>query len=120
MNWLNILLGILCVWRVTHLLSAEDGPWRILSRFREAAGSGFWGQLLGCFYCLSLYTAATFAFAIASSWRDRLMLCLALSAGAILLERLTGEQRLRLQDLYTEDPADELTGREREDTYVLR
>ena len=35
MDWLRIVLGILCVWRVTHLLNAEDGQ-RHLNSFRQA------------------------------------------------------------------------------------
>ena len=51
----------LAVWRVTHLLAAEDGPGGVLSRLRAAAGGGFWESLLGCFYCLSLWVALPFA-----------------------------------------------------------
>jgi hypothetical protein len=83
--WLT--LGVLCVWRVTHLLYAEDGPADLLVHFRRWMGSGFWGKLLDCFYCLSLWIAVPFALWIGSEWRERLLLWLALSAGAILLER---------------------------------
>jgi hypothetical protein len=115
MDWLKVLLGTLCVWRITHLLSAEDGPRRTLARLRPAAGAGFWGQLLSCFYCLSLYVAAPLTLPLASVWKDRLLLWPALSAGAILLERLTGERGLRLQDLYAQD-----TVPDQEDSHVLR
>lgn len=50
-----VTLSLLCVWRITHLLQAEDGPWDLLVRFRRMAGSGFVGELLDCFYCLSLW-----------------------------------------------------------------
>ena len=43
-------LGTLCVWRITHLLDAEDGPWDVVVRLRRRAAEGFWGQLLDCFY----------------------------------------------------------------------
>ena len=58
---LRLVLGILGVWRITHLLQAEDGPWDVIVRLRRAAGDGFWGSLLDCFYCLSLWIAARFA-----------------------------------------------------------
>ena len=83
-----LVLGILAVWRISHLLHAEDGPWDILVRLRRKAGSGFWGQLLDCFYCLSIWIAIPFALLIGASWAERLLLWPALSAGAILLERL--------------------------------
>jgi hypothetical protein len=83
------VLGCLGVWRVTHLLNAEDGPWEISARLRLAAGSGFFGRLLDCFYCLSLWVAAPFAWFLGAGYGERLLLWLALSAGAILVERVT-------------------------------
>jgi hypothetical protein len=82
-------LGVLAVWRVTHLLFAEDGPWDVIIRLRRRAGTGFWGNLLDCFYCLSLWIAAPLAVLLGSGWAERLLLWPALSAGAILLERVT-------------------------------
>jgi hypothetical protein len=87
--WLT--LGILAVWRITHLLHAEDGPGDIFVRLRRLAGNGFWGSLLDCFYCLSVWTAGPVAYWIAESWTERLLLWPALSGGAILIERLTSE-----------------------------
>lgn len=81
----GLLLGILGVWRVTHLLNAEDGPFDVLVHLRQAAGQGPWARLLDCFYCLSLWVAAPFAYIIGGSWRERLLLWLALSGGAALL-----------------------------------
>jgi hypothetical protein len=81
-------LGVLGVWRVTHLFNAEDGPWEILVRLRRVAGPSFWGELLDCFYCLSLWVSAPFALLLSSNWRELLLLWLALSGGAILLERV--------------------------------
>jgi len=86
-----LVLGVLCVWRVTHLLHAEDGPWDALARLRRAAGRGFWGGLLDCFYCLSLWIAAPLAFVLGAGWEERMLLWPALSAGAILLERATSK-----------------------------
>lgn len=84
----GFILGVLGVWRITHLLNAEDGPGQVLVRLRRLAGSGFWGELLDCFYCLSLWVAAPFAWLLASGWREGFMLWLALSGAAILLERM--------------------------------
>lgn len=89
MRFYYLALGILAVWRVTHLLNAEDGPWDLFVRFRKLFGAGFWGSLLDCFYCLSLWIAAPFAWWIGSDWKERFLLWPALSAGAILAERLT-------------------------------
>ena len=100
-----LVLGILSVWRVTHLLNAEDGPWNLMVRLRQRAGTGFWAGLLDCFYCLSLWIAAPLAYAIGSGWLERLLLWPALSAGAILLERLAPE-RTATPAFYSEDQED--------------
>ncbi len=89
MRFYRLLLSILAVWRITHLLNAEDGPWDIVVRFRRRAGEGFWGQLLDCFYCLSVWIAAPFAIYLGEELGERILLWPALSAGAILLERIT-------------------------------
>ena len=87
--WLTV--GILVVWRITHLFYGEDGPWGIMVRLRRAAGDGFWASLLDCFYCLSLWVAVPFAALLGEGWSERLMLWPALSGGAIVLERLTAK-----------------------------
>jgi hypothetical protein len=97
------ILGVLSVWRITHLLNAEDGPGQIFVRLRRLAGSGFWGELLDCFYCLSLWVAAPIACLLGSSWLERLLLWPSLSGAAILLERLTAP----VAPAYTEDPIQE-------------
>lgn len=84
-----LALGILAVWRITHLLNSEDGPREILARFRQVLGNGFWGELLDCFYCLSLWIAAPFAWWLGEDWKERLLLWPALSGASILLERVS-------------------------------
>lgn len=53
----RFLPGMLSVWRITHLLHTEDGPWDLVVCLRRRAGNGFGGQLLDCFYCTSLFFA---------------------------------------------------------------
>ncbi|HEX4453356.1 MAG TPA: DUF1360 domain-containing protein [Kofleriaceae bacterium] len=81
-------VGILVTWRVTHLLHAEDGPWNALVRLRRLVRA-VGGKLFDCFYCLSLWVAAPFALALGESWEERGLLIPALSAAAILVERVT-------------------------------
>jgi hypothetical protein len=87
--WLRFALAVLAVWRVTHLLAAEDGPWNAVARLRARLGAGPLGRLMDCFYCLSVWVAAPFALFVA--WRppDLVVAWLALSGGACLLERAT-------------------------------
>jgi hypothetical protein len=91
------------VWRIVHLLNAEDGPWRLVVKLRRIAGTGFWGEMLDCFYCLSVWIAAPFAVFLGERWTDQLLLWPALSGGAILLERLTSRGEQHLPVVYTED-----------------
>jgi Protein of unknown function (DUF1360) len=89
MAFYHLIVGVLVVWRITHLLQAEDGPWEVIVRLRRAAGPGFWGKLLDCFYCLSLWVAAPCAAGAGVSLTQKLLLWPALSGAAILLERVT-------------------------------
>jgi hypothetical protein len=99
----EITLAALCVWRVTHLLQAEDGPWDLVVRLRRTVGEGFFGKLLDCFYCLSLWISIPFAWGFGASWRERLLLWPALSAVAILLERLTSPRTSPPPAFYLEE-----------------
>lgn len=102
-----LILGILGVWRITHLLQAEDGPWNIVIRVRRAVGNGFWGELLDCFYCLSLWISAPFAYILGESLTEQLLLWPALSAGAILVERVTIREQEPLPAPYIEEEEEE-------------
>lgn len=85
----SLLLAVLAVWRVTHLLNAEDGPADVFVRLRRLVGSGLLGRLMDCFYCLSLWVALPFAWALGGTTFERALLWFGLSGGAILLERAT-------------------------------
>lgn len=100
-GWYRLVLGALVTWRLTHLLNAEDGPWLVLVKLRRAAGKGILGQLLDCFYCLSIWIAAPFAVLLGETWTERLLLIPALSAAAIVIERLTAQAPM---PNYVEDP----------------
>ncbi len=107
MRFYALLLGTLGVWRVTHLLHAEDGPWDVFSHMRRRLTAGVLSAIFSCFYCLSLWVAVPFALVIASGENaglaETLLLWPALSAGAIVIERLT-----LIEDVptatYREDP----------------
>ena len=85
----DIVVAVVLLWRITHLLQAEKGPFDLFMRFRSLAGNGFLGQLLDCFYCLSIWLAIPLAILAGDGWAQRLMLWPALSGGACLLERAT-------------------------------
>jgi len=84
--WFRFLLAVLAVWRTTHLLTQEDGPWDLVAHLRESLGQSFWGRLMDCFKCLSLWISVPFAFFIGGGWIQGAVAWLALSGAAILLE----------------------------------
>jgi hypothetical protein len=92
MQFYGLVLGVLAAWRMTHLLNAEDGPWDLLVKLRRLAGNGVFGSVLDCFYCLSLWVSAPLAWLLGDGWKNRLLLWLAISAGAILLQKATSRE----------------------------
>ena len=106
MRFYRFLLGILSVWRITHLLNAEDGPWDVVVHLRRIAGEGFWGQLLDCFYCLSVWIAAPFAVLLGKKPSERILMWPALSAGAILLQSVIGREHGEPPALFVEESED--------------
>lgn len=88
-DFVAVLLAVLAVWRVTHLLVEEDGPWNLFARLRRAASAIRLQKLAGCFYCASVWIAIPFGLLLAREWRTVTTCILALSGGAILLERTT-------------------------------
>jgi hypothetical protein len=107
MKFYRLVLGILTTWRITHLLWGEDGPWDVIIRLRRRAGEGFWGKLLDCFYCLSVWVSAPLGYFIGENWRERVLLWPSLSAGAILLQRATNRSLKVAPAPFIEDPGEE-------------
>jgi len=95
----RFLLAALAVWRLTHLLSKEDGPWDVMLRLRQTMSGGIWGNLISCFYCLSVWMAVPFTFFLKGTPIERIVVWLALSGAACLLERITGDSlEMRIED----------------------
>ena len=80
------MLASLAVWRVTHLLHAEAGPWGLAARWRSLLGEGPLGRMFGCFYCLSVWVAAPFVPWLTGQFITGLVVWAALSAAAIFIE----------------------------------
>jgi hypothetical protein len=92
-------------WRITHLFSKEDGPFNIIFLIRKKAGNGFFGSLLDCFYCTSVWVALPFGLWMGNNWREKLLYWAALSGAACLLEQATAAKDKGKHDTpdYTED-----------------
>jgi hypothetical protein len=81
------LLSVLATWRLTHLLVAEDGPLDLVVTLRRWLGDSFFGTVMDCFYCASLWLAAPFAFTLGHSIQSWLLTWLAIAGAAALLEQ---------------------------------
>ena len=91
MSALGFFAAVLAVWRVTHLIVVEDGPWDLMRRLRRTGERIGLERLINCFLCCSVWVAVPFAFLVARGWEVAVAVP-ALSGGAILLERLTRER----------------------------
>lgn len=90
------LLAILATWRISHLVSEEEGPGNILGKLRsyfieggepDGRPKNWFGKALQCPYCISIYVA--FLIAIYFSYGNWWLLPLytaAFSAGSILVD----------------------------------
>lgn len=85
----RFVLAVLAVWRITHLLSREDGPWHLLRRIRKNLEQGILERLVSCFYCLSVWVSLPFALFVGGSLLEMLVGWWAISGAAVLLERAT-------------------------------
>jgi len=83
----------LATWRLTHLFSKEDGPFDIIFLLRKKAGAGFFGKLLDCFYCTSIWIALPFGIWQGNLWWQKLLYWMAFSGAACLLEQATTGKR---------------------------
>jgi hypothetical protein len=86
--WRFVVLA-LAIWRITHLLAEEDGPWDLIVRLRSRLGSGVLGRLMDCFYCLSLWVSLPLALLLSRDWIALLIQWQALSGAVCLLEKVT-------------------------------
>jgi hypothetical protein len=86
------LLFVIIVWRVTHLLRAEDGPFDLLLKIRKILGKSVIGSLVGCFYCLSIWVGLAAALIEGDSSREILILTFYYSGASLLLEKLTNKE----------------------------
>jgi hypothetical protein len=89
--WFLLTIALLATWRLSHLLANEDGPGAIIFRLRAHLGTSFFGALIDCFGCVSIWVAVPFAFFVTRQPLELVVVWLALSGGAMLLERLNPE-----------------------------
>jgi lipoprotein signal peptidase len=90
-NLVKYWVLVIVVWRLTHLISAEDGPFDLIIKVRKLAGNSFFGKLMDCFYCLSIWMGLLAALYMSRDAKEIVLLCLYYSGAAILLEKITNK-----------------------------
>lgn len=88
-NVTGFVLSVFAIWRIGHLLSQEDGPFDVVIKIRKWLGQGFFGTLLDCFHCVTLWAAIPFAFLLGSTWANGILIWLALAGAASILFKIT-------------------------------
>jgi hypothetical protein len=83
---LNLLVIGLAVWRVSHMLKYEAGPWDILIRIRERLGDSMLGRMMDCMKCSSVWLAIIFSV----PGTKYIVIVLAISSLAIMFEEIYG------------------------------
>ena len=107
----KFVLAALAVWRVSFLVAREDGPWDAFARFRRGVGRGVLEKLFGCVKCVSVWVAIPFTFFVGGGWVERIVVWLALSGVASLIDEWT-----RPAFEWKETSDDELLRRDRDRT----
>lgn len=90
---IEFVISTLAVWRLSYLLSQEDGPFDVVIKLRKLLGHGFLGSLLDCFYCLSLWISIPLAAWISDDWAEGIITWLALSGAACILFNVSERNR---------------------------
>jgi hypothetical protein len=103
MVWVYFITSTLAVWRLTHLLVKEDGPFDIIFLIRQKAGYGFFVKMLECFYCLSIWIALPFGIWLGTIWLEKIIIWFALSGAACLLEQAITKNDFPDKTEYHED-----------------
>jgi uncharacterized membrane protein len=82
---------VIVVWRITHLISSEDGPFDLIIKLRKQMGNSFIGKLMDCFYCLSIWIGFFAAWYAGNNITEIIILTFYYSGASILLEKLTNK-----------------------------
>jgi hypothetical protein len=87
-SFVTLLIATLAVWRFSHLVVAEDGPWAMVATARAWAARSMLGALMECFSCVSLVVSAPVAWWLADRWPEGVLIWFGLSGGAMIGQRL--------------------------------
>jgi hypothetical protein len=89
MNLVELTIGGLAVYRVSHMIAFEDGPGDIIALMREGAGANRIGKLMDCPFCVSVWAALPVSMLFSNTVNELILNWLALSGASVVIERLT-------------------------------
>lgn len=76
------VIAILAVWRVAKLIAEENGPWGIITKFKDK----FTSELFTCIYCLSIWLGLVAALMNIGFEPEFIIYGLGYAGGAVLIE----------------------------------
>lgn len=85
------IIASLASWRIARFIIEDNGPWNLFGKFRDKFGTegiakpGSFADLIGCYYCLGLYTSVPFAIALGNNLWEMLAYLFALSAAVVIV-----------------------------------
>ena len=94
---LDLFVQSLALARLLRLLTEEEGPWKILEKFRAAIGINAYGGydenrmlagLFSCFLCLSIWVAPIVTILYVTPYTQWIVWCLAVSQTGCLIYSL--------------------------------
>ncbi len=100
---MELAIFVLATWRLASLFATEEGPYNLFGRIRKWSGMEYdehslpqgrneFAKMLMCVWCNSLWIGISFTL-LRLVWSDAVWVAvpLALSAGAIIIERIVQE-----------------------------
>jgi hypothetical protein len=97
MNWFVLVLGSLATFRLSHLMTKEQGPLAMFERLRKAmpGGRGSAREWLSCIWCFSLTASALICLILwlggfSLTWDFWILHWLAFSSMSLLVHRACG------------------------------
>jgi hypothetical protein len=99
-----LLLTVLAVWRLTALIAYEAGPFDLMVAVRRGLVRIGLARLVGCFYCLSIWTSFFAAVLVFPLSADTPVVILGVAGAVAIIERAlsgsltTGENNERSDD----------------------
>lgn len=88
MNAVALLIASLAVWRVSRMITLEEGPFSAFAWLRghvDARQQSWIGRGLGCLYCVSFWLALLAALVLQAT----IIEALGIAGGAVMLDRMT-------------------------------